>query len=571
MLGLGQLRFSARLVAFATCLIALSVLISTAIAYQFKRQSLEKALGDELLAVVNAATPQINADLHQLVRRGADGGIEGREEFDEIRQHLLAIERQTGLSHAGHSALYTLRASPTVPGQRPTMEFVVMTQPGPDGKFYPGNVLLAEPHQLAAWTAGAARARGIYEDAEGIWISACAPLKNSAGSVVGLVQADRPVNFFHAEVRSQTGALLLGALASIAVAAALAIVFARRVVKPLHALNAATQRVARGELDHQLEVGRQDEFGELARSFNAMTEGLRERDRVKSVFKRYLPGDVVDYLLHTPGALKPGGERRCLTVLFSDLQGFTAFTERVEPDMVVALLNAYLGRVSERISACGGTLDKYLGDGVMAFFGAPVPRPDHPARACRAALAHLRVIDDLRASWRLGPFPELDVRVGLHCGDLILGNIGGEQSQDYTVIGDTVNLAARLESANKLYGTRILISEAVWSQTAGEFLGRELDLLQVKGRTQAVRVFELLGPTAEYPAEHPLHAVLAAFARGLAAYRAKQFGEAGENFQEALRLRPEDGPARAYLQRVEEMLATGAPSEWDTVWIMKDK
>jgi len=281
-----------------------------------------------------------------------------------------------------------------------------------------------------------------------------------------------------------------------------------------------------------------------------MTEGLRERDQIKSTFKRYVAPDVVEYLLTNPEANSPGGQRRRLTMLFSDLAGFTSISEAREPEEVVSLLNRYLGRVSEALVDRGGTLDKYMGDGVMAFFGAPIPCEKDALGAVLAALDHIRVVKDLNAELLGTGMPKLEVRVGLHRGDVIVGNIGGEQSQDYTVIGDAVNLAARLEPANKIYGTSILCSEQVWRQVEGRVDGREIDSIRVKGRVESVRIFEVLGQ-AGWLAVHPDKArCVAAYAEGLRLYRARSFSDALKAFDVALVADMEDGPANAMRTRV---------------------
>ena len=344
-----------------------------------------------------------------------------------------------------------------------------------------------------------------------------------------------------------------------------ALVLSRRISGPVVELDRAAREVAAGNLDVRVPVRSRDEVGRLAGAFNEMTEGLRERDRIKSTFKKYLAPEVVEYLLAHPEAQALGGERKRLTVLFSDLAGFTSISEDRAPEQVIGILNEYLSLVARRVVARGGTLDKFIGDAVMAFFGAPVPRADHPVRACQAALDHLAVLDELRPRWESGAWPELDVRVGVNTGDMLVGNVGGDEGRDYTVIGDAVNLASRLEGANKEYGTRILVSEAVRDEVGAAFELRELDLLQVKGKDRPVRVFELLGEPGHLARHPPLASTVSQFAAGLAAYRALDLAAARRAFEAALVATPGDGPSRTFLARCRTLEAAPPPAGWTGV------
>ena len=366
--------------------------------------------------------------------------------------------------------------------------------------------------------------------------------------------------------------LLVGVAAGMLLFALLvSVLVSSRMSRPIQELSAAANRVARGDLDVQVQVGTRDEIGLLGEAFNRMTDGLKERDRIKRTFKRYVAPDVVEYLLDNPEATQPGGERRRLTMLFSDLAGFTTISEDREPEEVVRLLNRYLGMVSERLVERGGTLDKYMGDGVMAFFGAPIPRSDDAVGACLSALDHQAVVAELNRDLAGTGLPELQVRVGLHKGDVIVGNIGGEQSQDYTVIGDAVNLAARLEPVNKVYGTRVIASEDVWNEAHERFEGRELDSVRVKGKSRAVRIFEILGETG-WGAENPAKkACVDAFADGLIRYRAQDFTGALASFDAALAACADDPPSLVFKARCEQAIAHPPQGEWDGVWTLTSK
>ncbi len=299
-------------------------------------------------------------------------------------------------------------------------------------------------------------------------------------------------------------------------------------------------------------------------------EEEKSKRKIKGMFQYYLSASVVDELIKNPQMLKLGGERRTATAFFSDIKDFTTVSEGLSPEELVALLNEYLSAMTAIVFANQGFLDKYEGDAIMAVFGVPVPREDHAVCACKAALEMQRKLAKLRPKWQAEGKPELEARIGINSGPMIAGNIGGEQRFDYTVIGDSVNLASRLEGANKAYGTSILISAFTYELLNGQFVTRELDLLRVKGKTLPVRVYELV---AEHPRElagHQLRA-LQLFAEGLQAYRERRWEEALANFEAVLAIRPDDGPAQVYCQRCRVFQESPPLPDWDGVFEMKSK
>lgn len=358
-------------------------------------------------------------------------------------------------------------------------------------------------------------------------------------------------------LQARNGLLLAGLLALLAAAIA-ALWQARRIAGPVQILEAATRKVAGGDLDVVIAPLGSDEIGRLGVAFSQMLEGLRDRRKLERTFKRYLAPEIVDYLLAHPEAQTPGGDRRALTVSFADLAGFTAFAESNPPERVVEILNACLGEMAESIVMAGGTVDKFMGDNCMGFYGAPLPRPDHAVRACKAALRQVRSL--ARLSLR-GEWPSLNVRVGLNTGDMIVGTIGGAEAQDYTVVGDAVNLAARLEPANKVYGTHILCTQAtvdaVQAVDPGAVVFREIDTVKVQGKKEPVTIFEVLGLRGENLAVPG--PVLQRYAAGLAALRDGQFAAAKEHFEQALLLDPSDGPSQAMASRATGLLAEPPP------------
>jgi len=225
----------------------------------------------------------------------------------------------------------------------------------------------------------------------------------------------------------------------------------------------------------------------------------RERRGIKRAFQHYVPPAVVDRILDHPEQLGLGGEKRVLTVLFSDIRGFTTIAEGLSPERLVQLLNDYLTRMTEQVFRHEGLLDKYIGDAMLAVYGAPIAHPDHAKRACRSALDMVRAARVLQAEWIAQGLPPLDLGVGINTGPMVVGNMGSKTRFDYTVIGDAVNLGSRIESLNKQYGTHILVSEFTWRQVKDEFLYmREIDIATVRGRSEPVRLYELMLPE-QYP------------------------------------------------------------------------
>jgi adenylate cyclase len=232
-------------------------------------------------------------------------------------------------------------------------------------------------------------------------------------------------------------------------------------------------------------------FGSTA--YQYFVEG-REKRQVKRMFSRFVSKDVYDQLMADPARARIGGARRDMTVLFADIRSFTTFTERGQPEDVVSQLNEYFSRMVAVIFRSRGTVDKFVGDMVMALFGAPLEDPDHADHALQAALGMLGALRELNTHWSATGRPALDIGIGLNSGDMVAGNIGSDTIMSYTVIGDAVNLGSRIESLNKEYGTHIIISEATRGRLKGRYDMRPLGTVTVKGKSEAVAIFEVLPP-----------------------------------------------------------------------------
>jgi adenylate cyclase len=291
----------------------------------------------------------------------------------------------------------------------------------------------------------------------------------------------------------------------------------------------------------------------------------RERKRIKGAFRHYVAPIVIEEMLKEPGRLKLGGEEKVLTVLFSDLAGFTSYSERYRPNEMVNILSDYFSNMTEHIFAHQGTLKEYVGDELMAIFGAPLEQPDHAHRACAAALAMRERLHALRSDWARIGRPALKARTGVNSGPMLVGNLGSRYRFAYGALGDQVNLGSRLEGLNKEYGTEIIVGENTARLVEGSFLLREVDLVRVVGREQSVRIYELVAASGtSMPREK--EQALSAYAAGLEAYRRQHWKEAMSLFSESLALWPEDGPCQVMADRCRIYQASPPPEGWDGVF-----
>ncbi|MGI8784142.1 MAG: adenylate/guanylate cyclase domain-containing protein [Acidobacteriota bacterium] len=368
---------------------------------------------------------------------------------------------------------------------------------------------------------------------------------------------------------------LLITIAAAIVGLLLAALITSGLVRPIRRLLAGTQAIQKGDLETEIPVTSSDEIGLLTESFNSMVGELRVKERIKATFGKYVDPRIVEGLIGPAGATSLEADRRVVTVFFSDIAGFTSISERLTPAGLVKLINHYFTRMDEPIVRHGGIVDKYIGDSIMAFWGPPfVSETEHARLACLAALEQFDQLEDFQ---RTVPeliglrrdVPVVGIRIGIATGDVVVGNIGSDRTMGYTVMGDTVNLASRLEGASKLYGTRMLISQETQRLAADAVETREVDSIRVVGKSEPIRVFELLartGTLAPALAEMRSH-----FEQGLRAYRQRAWDEATKQFTTCLKLVPQDGPSALFLKRIQAFAISPPPEHWDGVWTMTEK
>jgi len=373
-------------------------------------------------------------------------------------------------------------------------------------------------------------------------------------------------------LRNQQHAILITIVVT-ALAAALGLLFAILVsggiTRPVRLLLEGTREVEAGHLDRSIEVITRDEIGQLSAAFNRMIEQLRHKERIRETFGRYIDPRVVEGLINQPKLAAAEGQRRVMTIMFCDMKGFTTLSEGMTPQGLVKVMNRYLSTMSEPIRRHGGVIDKYIGDAIMAYWGPPfVEETDEGQFACLAASEMIKRIAPLREEVtellgvRVIP-TECDVRIGVATGEALVGSIGSEIMMNYTVMGDTVNLAARLEAANKLYGSRSLIAAATVAKTDDTIQFREIDRLMAAGQTQPQAVFELLGRKDELTPKQDL--LRTRYADGLLAYRAQRWEQARAAFRAVLEAVPTDGPSATLLSRIDHLQEHPPSADWDEI------
>ncbi|SFO20722.1 adenylate cyclase [Bradyrhizobium sp. Ghvi] len=346
------------------------------------------------------------------------------------------------------------------------------------------------------------------------------------------------------------------------------------ITRPVRLLLAGTREVEAGRFDKTIAVSTQDEIGELAAAFNRMIEQLRHNERIRETFGRYIDPKVVQGLIDRP-EVAIDGQRRVMTIMFSDMSGFTSMSEGMTPRGLVKVMNHYFTVMSGPIRSNRGIIDKYIGDAIMAYWGPPFIEENE--QALLAGLSAIEMVEQVPAlqtqlpdllGIRAMPAP-CDLRIGIATGEVLTGSIGSELMMSFTVMGDAVNLASRLEAANKVYGTRILIGQATAEAIGAKLELREIDRLAVAGQSAPQAIFEVMGRAGALTAAQ--QSLRKHYAEGLTAYRARRFDDARMAFNAVLESSPGDGPSRRLLARIVEFEASPPAADWDGAWRMDSK
>jgi len=479
------------------------------------------------------------------------GSLVGVFTVDFSLARLTELARELQFSEHGRVVILaadnTVLAHPTAPVVTPA------AKPGGEPTLVHADTLADRAVAMAL----AGEGNGPFELDGTAYLGRSVPISLEGGQA-WRVLAYAPESDFTSGLRGRVISSLLISLIAVIIAVALASVLSRRISVPLIALAREMTRAGELRLDDD------DERGSMFREIQHMNTALAKMKGGLRSFSRYVPRDLVRKLVASGKDAVLAGETRELTIYFSDLAGFTSLAESRTPDELVKLLGVYFDDVSQIIADERGTLDKYIGDGIMAFWNAPEAIADHPLRACVAALRSYRCVHDLATKGT-----PLAVRIGIATGDVLVGNIGSHERMNYTAMGDAANLAARLESLNKQYNTSVMIAESTRIAAGDAIIARPVDVVAVKGKSQGVRVYELLALAAEDDAN--ARAVAATSTVALDAYLARDFAKAAAAWDDVLALRPDDGAATLMRDRARAFAASPPDADWTGVTIATEK
>ncbi len=385
--------------------------------------------------------------------------------------------------------LYTIRPNPENPEE---MIYIVDSERNPEMISHVGDVAEnVKNTEITFYLNDYFSPSRFIRDAWGVWVSGFAPVYDKDGNYVATVGADISLDRFQVLLQKLMELFLVGFLVSLIFALTGGYLLARNVTMALRDLLGCVREIGHGNLNCRSTLATHDEFEELGQEINRMTQGLQERERLKLNFARYVSLHVLEKIMSVENVAKLEGERRKITVLFSDIRQFTQLSEKLDPEQVVSLLNEYFSTMLDVIFKYQGTLDKFLGDGIMVEFGAPLDDSLQEKHAVLTAIAMQQELKNLNAKWLHQGKPQIAIGIGIHTGLAVVGNIGSEQRVEYTAIGDTVNVAARLEQATKILKQPILISDTTFNALTKEFKSVNLGPMILPGRKEATTIYSI--------------------------------------------------------------------------------
>ncbi|HLE42850.1 MAG TPA: adenylate/guanylate cyclase domain-containing protein, partial [Methylomirabilota bacterium] len=472
-------RLGVRVAAGFVAVTLLGIALVGYLIYERQKQLLQETLATFLLNIARTGAIFIDPALHAEVERTL---TQDSEAYRRVRAVLAAIQDENGVA----TPIYTLTGFDA--GRRLAHFMVTSRGPGLPGEPYPLVPALLEPLGRA-FRDGMATTTSVYQNQSGTWITAFAPVRDARGRVFGVLDVDYRVDVY-LERLTQLRHLVLGtSLLGGVVALVVGVLLARRVTRPVSALTRGVLRVAGGDLSQTLPVRSRDEIGQLTHAFNEMLEGLRQRDFIRDTFGRYVSPEIARTVLESPGGLRLGGEKREVTILMSDLRGYTRLAGEADPAVVVQLLNGYLGRMTEIIIDHGGTIDEFIGDAIFAIFGAPLDHADHAERAAACAVAMQLAMAEVNDAHARRGLPRLEMGIGLNTGEAVVGNIGSEKRTKYGVVGSVVNLAARVEACT--VGGQVLLAPSTYARVRDLVEVSPPLPVEMKGLREPLLLYEL--------------------------------------------------------------------------------
>jgi class 3 adenylate cyclase len=537
--------------AFVLMVLGTASILCTVLFVQMRgimRQDIRERIGD----IAGLAALTLDGDLHAQVTGPAD---EGTEAFRTLKGRLQAVKASapdlrfayTIKRTAPDAYAFWIDAETDASGTKVGDPVTTVTALVRDAFEKPRRQMV-EPE--------------FYSDEWGTWQSAYSPVYARDGRLEAIVGVDISATRIAASERAALTVLFVVAVLITIPVALLGLLLSSRIVRPLNELEEAMARVRDLNLDQNVVL--ESRFREIVRmrdAVNAMKAGLRS-------FSKYVPTELVRELIREGNEATLGGRRAELTIFFSDIEGFTTLAEATTPEGLAADLADYFALMTGTILEAGGTVDKYIGDAVMAFWGAPSPRPDHAVAAMRTALLLRRKLDALNADRMRQGRPPITTRIGLATGEVIVGNFGYENRLNYTVMGDTVNLASRLEGLNKYVGTNVLTNEATARGAGGAIVSRLLGTVAVKGKNQGVRIYEPLAAGADAVTLAPR---VDAWNAAVERYLARDFEGALPVFEAWLAAEPGDEPAARLAEQCRAFAAEPPGLAWNGTLVMDSK
>lgn len=481
------MRYRTKLYLAMVTLAIVSTTLALGMVYAEVKSFLFKEVQSKVISIVATVASSIDGDELKQIKGPADESTEAYKKIQTILRRARDANRRDDLFV---KFLYT-----DIPNPQDPKKFVygvdAEENESEDFSRYGDPDIEASNNRLFDYLDEPFASDSFEEDPFGIWLSAYAPVFDSQGNYVASVGLDTSA----AEVIAKLNELLLleipAFLAAIVLAVVAATILSQRASFSLGAIYNVVKLIEKGNFDNQVHLTTHDEFAEVAEAINRMEKGLKERERLKTSFARYVSRHVFEQILHSDTPTKLEGERRKVTILFSDIRNFTRLAEELSPEAVVSILNEYFEEMLESIFSHQGMIDKFIGDGIMAEFGAPLDDPYQEKNAVLAAIDMQKRLKTLSQRWAREGKPTLEMGIGIHTGQAVLGNIGSEQRMEYTAIGDAVNVASRLEHASKQLNAAILISDATFKELKGEFPAKNCGSLTLPGRSKEVIAYSI--------------------------------------------------------------------------------
>lgn len=481
------MKYRSRLYLFFIVNSMIAILVTLAVIQFQTRKALFKELQSKVIAVAATTASTINGEDLKKIQTPDD---QKSAVFTQVRDQLRAARNANRTEDIYIKFLYITRPDPKDP-----KKFIFVVDPeenvadfSPVGTNNPGS---ADDKLYDHLMEGYSNEE-LVTDPWGTWLTGYSPIYDSQKKYVATVGADISAEFVKHVLNGLLYYGISAFIASFVFAMFAATFLARHASRAIEALAAATLEIGKGNLDYRVQLHTKDEFEDLANSMNRMCQELEENQRIKTGFARYVSKHVLEQIVKAKGSTTLEGEKRKVTVFFSDIRGFTRIAEEMHPEDVVSLLNEYFKSMLEIIFKHNGMLDKLIGDGIMAEFGAPLDDVEQEKNAVITALEMHETLQVLREKWKKEGKPQLDIGVGIHTGEAIVGSIGSEQRMEYTAIGDTVNVASRLEHITRVSTYPIIISETTYAAVKDQYQFYDLGKIELPGRDKPIKAYGLM-------------------------------------------------------------------------------